>query len=124
MKMLVVDDSATMRSIVVQMLKRIGYNQVAEAGDGEEALERLKTEGDFELLLTDWNMPVMNGLELTQAVRGDDQLAELPILMVTTRSMKQDIITAMRAGVNNYITKPFDPETIQEKIDKVIRTVR
>lgn len=72
------------------------------------------------MLLTDWNMPVMNGLELTQAVRSDAQLAKLPILMVTTRNMKQDIITAMRSGVNNYITKPFDPKTIREKIDKVM----
>ncbi len=120
MKMLVVDDSPTMRRIVVQMLKRIGYTQIIEAGDGKEALERLKAEGDFRMLLTDWNMPVMNGLELTQAVRSDAQLAKLPILMVTTRNMKQDIITAMRSGVNNYITKPFDPKTIREKIDKVM----
>ena len=124
MKMLVVDDSPTMRRIVVQMLKRIGYSHVVEAGDGKEALNRLKTEGDFEMLLTDWNMPVMSGLELTQAVRGDAQLAGLPILMVTTRNMKQDIIIAMRAGVNNYVTKPFDPKTIKEKIDKVISAVR
>lgn len=120
MKMLVVDDSPTMRRIVVQMLKRIGYTQIIEAGDGKEALERLKAEGDFRMLLTDWNMPVMNGLELTQAVRSDAALAKLPILMVTTRNMKQDIITAMRSGVNNYITKPFDPKTIREKIDKVM----
>jgi len=124
MKMLVVDDSPTMRRIVVQMLKRIGYSHVVEAGDGKEALHRLQTEGDFEMLLTDWNMPVMSGLELTQAVRGDAQLAGLPILMVTTRNMKQDIIIAMRAGVNNYVTKPFDPKTIKEKIDKVLSAVR
>jgi two-component system, chemotaxis family, chemotaxis protein CheY len=122
MKMLVVDDSPTMRRIVVQMLKRIGHTQVVEANDGREALERLKAEGDFEMLLTDWNMPVMSGLELTQAVRADDHLGKLPILMVTTRNMKADIVTAMRSGVNNYVTKPFDPETIREKIDKVMHT--
>ncbi len=124
MKMLVVDDSPTMRRIVVQMLKRIGYTNVVEASDGKEALGRLKAEGDFEMLLSDWNMPVMSGLELTQAVRGDAQLANLPILMVTTRNMKQDIVIALRAGVNNYITKPFDPKTIKEKIDKVLSSVQ
>tara|TARA_Y100001934_G_C12163165_1_gene682958 strand:- start:418 stop:669 length:252 start_codon:yes stop_codon:yes gene_type:complete len=83
----------------------------------------LKAEGNFELLLTDWNMPIMNGLELVQAVRADPQLASLPILMVTTRNMKQDIVAAMRAGVNNYVTKPFDPKTIKAKIDKVLSAV-
>ena len=123
MKMLVVDDSPTMRRIVVQMLKRIGYSHILEANDGREALERLKAEGDFDMLLTDWNMPIMSGLELTQAVRGDETLSKLPILMVTTRNMKQDIVAAMRAGVNNYVTKPFDPKTIKEKIDKVLTTI-
>ena len=123
MKMLVVDDSPTMRRIVVQMLKRIGYSHILEANDGREALERLKAEGDFDMLLTDWNMPVMSGMELTQAVRGDETLSKLPILMVTTRNMKQDIVAAMRAGVNNYVTKPFDPKTIKEKIDKVLTTI-
>ena len=120
MKMLVVDDSPTMRRIVVQMLKKIGYSNIVEAGDGREALERLKAEGDFDMLLTDWNMPVMSGLELTENVRGDARLSSLPILMVTPRNMKQDIIAAMRAGVNNYVTKPFDPKTIKEKIDRVV----
>ena len=120
MKVLVVDDSPTMRRIVVQMLKKIGYSDIVEAGDGREALERLQAEGDIELVCTDWNMPVMSGLELVQAIRGDESLSSLPILMVTTRNMKDDIITAMRAGVNNYVTKPFDPQTIKEKIDKVM----
>lgn len=124
MKLLVVDDSPTMRRIVVQMLKRIGYADIVEANDGKEALERLKAEGDFDMLVTDWNMPVMNGMELTQAVRGDQALASLPIVMVTTRNMKQDIIAAMRAGVNNYVTKPFDPKTIKEKIDKVLSATK
>ena len=123
MKMLVVDDSPTMRRIVVQMLKRIGYSHILEANDGREALELLKAEGDFDMLLTDWNMPIMSGLELTQAVRSDETLSKLPILMVTTRNMKQDIVAAMRAGVNNYVTKPFDPKTIKEKIDKVLTTI-
>lgn len=120
MKVLVVDDSPTMRRIVVQMLKKIGYSDIVEAGDGKEALERLQAEGDIELVCTDWNMPVMSGLELVQAIRGDGNFSSLPILMVTTRNMKDDIITAMKAGVNNYVTKPFDPKTIKEKIDKVM----
>ena len=120
MKVLVVDDSPTMRRIVVQMLKKIGYNDISEAENGQAALERMHAEGNFELLLTDWNMPVMTGLELTQAVRADAKLAHLPILMVTTRNMKTDIVAAMKAGVNNYVTKPFDPKTIKEKIDRVL----
>jgi two-component system chemotaxis response regulator CheY len=124
MKVLVVDDSPTMRRIAVQMVKRIGYSSIVEAGDGQEALERLQTEGDVGLVLTDWNMPIMNGLELVQAIRANANFADLPILMVTTRNMKQDIIAAMKAGVNNYVTKPFDPKTIKEKIDKVLNAIR
>jgi two-component system chemotaxis response regulator CheY len=120
MKLLVVDDSPTMRRIMVQMLKRIGYSDISEAENGQAALERLRVEGDFELLLTDWNMPIMTGMELTKAVRTDARLAGTPILMVTTRNMKEDIVAAMKAGVNNYVTKPFDPKTIKEKIDKVL----
>ena len=120
MKVLVVDDSPTMRRIVVQMVKRLGYGEVVEAGDGQEALGKLQAETDIGLVLSDWNMPIMNGLELTQAIRADEQFAKLPILMVTTRNMKEDIVIAMKAGVNNYVTKPFDPKTIKEKIDKVL----
>jgi|TARA_B110000495_G_C23006925_1_gene594971 two-component system chemotaxis response regulator CheY len=101
MKVLVVDDSPTMRRIVGQMLKRLGYSDITEAGHGKDALERMQAAGDFELLLTDWNMPIMNGLELVEIVRADPQFEGLPILMVTTRNMKQDIVAAMRAGVNN-----------------------
>ena len=123
MKVLVVDDSPTTRRIVVQMLKRLGYGDISEANDGKEALGMLQGGSGFELLLTDWNMPIMNGMELVQAVRSDDQLSSIPILMVTTRNMKQDIVAAMWAGVNNYVTKPFDPKTIKEKIDKVLAAV-
>ena len=123
MKVLVVDDSPTMRRIVVQMVKRLGYSDIVEAGDGQEALSRLQAESDIGLVLSDWNMPIMNGLELTQAIRSNEQFAKLPILMVTTRNMKEDIVIAMKAGVNNYVTKPFDPKTIKEKIDKVLNAV-
>lgn len=119
MKILVADDSPTMRRIVIQMLKRLGYMDIAEADHGKDALDRLKADS-FDLLLTDWNMPIMNGLELVQSIRSDPELSKLPILMVTTRNQKQDIVVAMRAGVNNYATKPFDPKTIKEKIDKVL----
>lgn len=123
MKMLLVDDSATLRKIAVQMLNKLGFRCIEEAGDGREALERLQAEGDFDILLTDWNMPIMSGLELTQAVRDDAALSSLPILMVTTRSGKQDIVAAMRAGVNNYVTKPFDAETLKAKIEKVVGAI-
>jgi two-component system, chemotaxis family, chemotaxis protein CheY len=124
MRVLVVDDSPTMRRIVVQMIKRLGFSDVLEAGDGQQALDVLRQDSGVELLLTDWNMPVMSGLELTTAVRSDPKLAKLPILMVTTRNMKADIVAAMKAGVNNYVTKPFDPKTIKEKIEKVLVAAR
>lgn len=120
MKLLVVDDSPTMRRIVVQMLKQLGHREITEAGNGQEALECLKAGNQFDMVLTDWNMPVMNGLQLTEAIRSEQQWAKMPILMVTTRNMKQDIIVAMKAGVNNYVTKPFDPKTIKEKIDRAM----
>jgi two-component system chemotaxis response regulator CheY len=121
MKVLVVDDSATMRKIAAQMVKKLGYNPVVEAGDGREALQVLEQNADVGLVLTDWNMPNMNGLELVQAIRADDAMSELPIIMVTTRNMKSDIMGAMKAGVNNYLTKPFDPPTMKEKIDRVLK---
>lgn len=120
MKVLVVDDSTTARKIVVHMLKQIGYDAVLEAVDGREALDRLQAEGDFDLLVTDWNMPQMNGLDLTLSVRGDDHLAKLPILMVTTRSMSRDIVAAMKAGVSGYITKPFEVATLHQKLEKLL----
>ena len=119
MKVLVVDDSATMRKIVAKMLKQIGYADIEEAEHGQDALDRLESS-KFDLMLTDWNMPVMDGLALTQKVRAMEELADMPILMVTTRNMKGDIVSAMKAGVNNYITKPFDPKTIKQKIDQVM----
>ena len=120
MKIIVVDDSPTMRRIVVQMLKQIGYSEIVEAADGQEAWKCLQTGGPFDLVLTDWNMPVMTGLQLTQAIRANQKLAKLPILMLTTRSMKEDIVTAVKAGVNNYVTKPFNPKTLKEKMEKVL----
>lgn len=122
MKFLVVDDSPTMRRIVCNALKEIGYSDLVEAGDGEEALEQLEaTSPDF--IITDWNMPNMNGLELTKTIRSHSDHSALPILMITTRGMKEDVLEAMQARVNNYVVKPFTAQVLREKIDMISRTV-
>lgn len=118
MKCLVVDDSATMRRIVVNALKSIGYDNVVEAGDGSDALARC--DASVELVITDWNMPVMGGLEFVKALRATPQHAKTPILMVTTRSVKEDIMQAVEAGVSGYILKPFTPQVLKEKIDQIL----
>jgi two-component system chemotaxis response regulator CheY len=120
MKFLVVDDSPTMRRIVINALKQFGYDNVVEAGDGIEALDVLKKEGNVDFIITDWNMPNMTGLELTQTVRASTEFANLPILMVTTRGLKQDIVDALKARVNNYVVKPFTPQVLKEKIDAIL----
>ena len=119
LKILAVDDSPTMRRIIINTLKRAGFTDVAEANDGKDALAKMKVE-DFNFVITDWNMPEMDGLTFVTTLRADDKFKELPILMVTTRSVKDDILEAMRAGVNNYIVKPFTPETLKEKIDQIL----
>ena len=118
MKFLVVDDSITMRRIIINALQRIGYTDVVEATDGRDALERLDQSIGF--IITDWNMPNMSGVELTRAVRGTLVGASLPILMVTTRAAREDIIAAIDAGVNNYILKPFTPSVLKEKIERLL----
>lgn len=120
MKFLVVDDSPTMRRIVINALKSFGYANVVEAGDGIEALDMLKKEGNIEFVVTDWNMPNMTGLELTQSIRGSAEFGNLPILMVTTRGLKQDIVDALKARVNNYVVKPFTPQVLKEKIEAIL----
>ena len=117
MKCLVVDDSATMRRIVVNSLKTIGYGDVVEAGDGKEALA--KCDASVEMVITDWNMPNMGGLDLVKSLRANPQTAKMPILMVTTRSVKEDILEAVQAGVNSYILKPFTPQVLKEKLDQI-----
>jgi two-component system chemotaxis response regulator CheY len=117
MKCLVVDDSATMRRIVINALKSIGYPDAVEAADGREALARC--DASIEMVITDWNMPNMGGLELVKHLRGDPKTARIPILMVTTRSLKEDIVQALDAGINNYILKPFTPQVLKEKLDQV-----
>ena len=119
MKFLVVDDSATMRRIVVNSLQRIGFTNCVEAGDGREALEKFDESVTF--VITDWNMPNMSGTELARALRArTDGGQTVPILMVTARSVKEDILTAMESGVNNYVVKPFTPQVLKEKIDALL----
>ena len=118
MKFLVIDDSATMRRIIVNSLQRIGYNDCVEAGDGVEAL-RVFTP-DIGVIITDWNMPGMTGVDFVRALRERPDGKAVPVLMVTTRSIKQDIVQAMQAGVNNYIVKPFTPQILKEKIDTLL----
>jgi two-component system, chemotaxis family, chemotaxis protein CheY len=119
-RFLVVDDSATMRRIVINTLKTIGYSDVVEAGDGSEALVQLQAH-DVQFIITDWNMPNMSGLELTKSVRADGKFQHLPILMVTTRGVKDDIVEALQAKVNSYIVKPFTPPVLKEKIDQMLK---
>ena len=118
-KILAVDDNPTMRRIIVNTLKRAGYTDVIEASDGRDALEKLKTD-HINLVITDWNMPQMDGLTLVKALRSSDEFKQLPILMITTRSVREDIVKALKAGVNNYIVKPFSPETLRAKIQEVL----
>ena len=117
MKILIVDDSSTMRRIIINTLSRIGYTDVVEGENGKSGLEKLG-QGGVEMIITDWNMPEMDGLEFVKTVRG--QNAAIPILMVTTNAAKEDIVEALQAGVNNYVVKPFTPETLKEKIESLL----
>lgn len=119
LKILAVDDSPTMRRIIINTLKRAGFTDVIEASDGKDALAKMKVD-KFNFVITDWNMPEMDGLSFVTALRGMDEYKNLPILMVTTRSVKDDIVEALKAGVNNYIVKPFTPDTLKEKIEQVL----
>ena len=118
MKFMVIDDSATMRRIVVNSLQRIGYSEFLEAGDGAEALEKFDESVDF--VITDWNMPNMGGMELVKSLRSREDATSIPILMVTTRSVREDIVAAAQAGVDNYVVKPFTPQVLKEKINEVL----
>jgi two-component system chemotaxis response regulator CheY len=123
LKFLIVDDSVTMRRIVVNSLKNLGYTNYVEASDGQEALGKLGADDSINFVITDWNMPNLSGLELTRAIRGDSAKQDLPILMVTTRGVKEDILQALQEKVNNYVVKPFTPQVLKEKIDQVLATV-
>jgi len=118
MKILIVDDFATMRKILRNILKELGYTDLLEAEDGQAALEILRRE-KVDLVISDWNMPNMDGLSLLKAIRSDEALKDTPVLMVTAEAQKQNVLEAVKAGVNNYVVKPFTPEVIQEKISKI-----
>ncbi|MQM36057.1 Chemotaxis protein CheY [wastewater metagenome] len=122
MKILVVDDFSTMRRIIRNLLRDLGFDNISEADDGNTALPILK-RGGFDLLITDWNMPGMTGMDLLKNVRADEELAELPILMVTAEAKREQIIAAAQAGVNGYIVKPFTAVTLKEKIEKIFERI-
>lgn len=119
-KVLVVDDFATMRKIVRNILKQIGFEDISEAEDGSAALEFLKSE-KVGLLVTDWNMPNISGLDLLKQVRKNPKTAGLPVLMVTAEGLKDNVLEAVKAGVNNYVVKPFTAEVFQEKIETIFK---
>lgn len=118
MNVLIVDDFATMRRIVKNILRQLGFTNISEADDGKTALQALK-KGKYDLILSDWNMPGMPGIELLKAVRSDDELKNIPFLMVTAEAEKENIVEAVKLGVSNYIVKPFTAETMSEKLGKI-----
>jgi len=119
MKVLIVDDFATMRRILRNILKQIGFTNITEADNGKNALRELKKE-KFDLILCDWNMPEMPGIELLNAVRSDDALKHIPFVMVTAEAQKENIIEAVKAKVSSYIVKPFTAEIVSEKLKKIL----
>ncbi len=122
MKILVVDDFSTMRRIIKNLLRELGFTNIVEADDGQTALPKLKA-GGIDFLVTDWNMPGMTGIELLKAVRADPALADMPILLVTAEAKREQIVEAAQAGVNGYVIKPFTAGTLKEKIDKIFERV-
>lgn len=120
MKILVVDDSSTMRRIIKNTLGRLGHKDILEAEDGAVAWKVMGENEGIDILVTDWNMPEMNGLELVKKVRADERFKDMPIIMVTTEGGKAEVITALKAGVNNYIVKPFTPQVLKEKLGAVM----
>ena len=118
MKVLIVDDFATMRRILRNILRQIGFTDITEADDGSTALKELKKE-KYDLILCDWNMPEMPGIDLLNAIRADDELKGIPFVMITAEAQKDNIVGAVKAGVNSYVVKPFTAETIGEKLKKV-----
>ena len=119
MKFLVVDDFSTMRRIIKNLLHDLGYSDVTEADDGTTALPMLQ-QGEFDFLITDWNMPGMQGLDLLKAVRADARLSGIPVLMLTAESKREQIVEAAQAGVNGYVIKPFTATVLKDKIDKIL----
>jgi two-component system, chemotaxis family, chemotaxis protein CheY len=123
MKFLVVDDFSTMRRIVRNLLKELGYTNVDEAEDGVVAMQKLAA-GGFDFVVTDWNMPNMTGIELLRAIRANAQLSQLPVLMITAEAKKENIIEAAQAGASGYIVKPFTAVTLSEKLGKIFEKMK
>ena len=121
-KILVVDDFATMRKVIRNLLKQVGYENIVEAEDGVIALKILKSQ-KIDLVISDWNMPNMTGLELLKAVRSDEDLKSTPFLMVTAEALQDNVIAAVKAGVSNYIVKPFTAEVLNDKITKILEKI-
>ncbi|HOG16728.1 MAG TPA: response regulator [Syntrophales bacterium] len=119
MKILIVDDFATMRKVIRNLLKQVGYENILEAEDGVSALRVLKAQ-KVDLIISDWNMPNMTGFELLKAVRADADLGKTPFLMVTAEALQDNVVAAVKAGVSNYIVKPFTAEVLNEKISKIM----
>jgi two-component system chemotaxis response regulator CheY len=122
-KILIVDDSITIRRIITNALKTIGFPETVEAVNGKDALEKL-TSSNIDFIITDWNMPEMNGLEFIKEVRANPVYSSLPILMITTHGTEHDVIEALQAKVNSYIVKPFTPQELKEKIEGILKTVQ
>ena len=120
MKILIVDDMATMRRIVKTVLKQLGFSNITEAENGEEGLQKLRAE-EFHFVVSDWNMPVMTGIDMLRAIRADEKLKPIPVLMVTAEAQQHNLVEAVQAGVSNYIVKPFTAETMQEKLAKIFK---
>jgi two-component system chemotaxis response regulator CheY len=123
MKILIVDDFSTMRRIIRNLLRDLGYNNTSEADDGQSALPMLQN-GAYDFLVTDWNMPGMQGIDLLRAVRADAKLRHMPVLMVTAEARREQIVEAAQAGVNGYVVKPFTAQTLKEKIDKIFERLQ
>ena len=120
MDVLVVDDASTMRRIIRALLRELGFKNIREAEDGSAALEDLKRH-KADLVITDWNMPQMTGIELLRAIRGDGGLKDTPVLIVTAESKKEHVMEAIQAGVNNYVVKPFNAQTLEDKLNKIFK---
>lgn len=119
MRFLVVDDSSTMRRIIINTLNKLGHQDIIEAGNGREGIDRLAAT-TVDVIITDWNMPELSGIEFIRAIRAQEKTAKIPVLMVTTNAAKDDIVEALRAGVTNYVVKPFTPDVMKEKIEGLL----
>ena len=120
MKILIVDDMVTMRRIVKNVLKQLGFSNIDEAENGQDGLQKLKSS-KYDFVVSDWNMPVMTGIDMLRAIRADEKLKAIPVLMVTAEAQQSNLVEAVQAGVSNYIVKPFTAETMQEKLAKIFK---